>query len=67
MPAGSTSIEGVERTNAVVISNPLQRQGDRGEMKRDPNTIEVNSGRNCYNYRGFGYITQNCRNQGIID
>jgi len=67
VPAGSTSIEGVERTNAVVISNPLQGQGDRGEMKRDSNTIEVNSGRNCYSYRGFGYITQNCRNQGIID
>jgi len=67
VPAGSTSIEGVERTNAVVISNPLQGQGDRGEMKRDPNTIEVNSGRNCYSYRGFGYITQNCRNQVIID
>ena len=21
--------------------------------------------RNCYNYRGFGYLARNCRNRGI--
>jgi len=36
-PAGSTLIEGVERTNTVVVRNLLQEQGEREvKMKRDP-------------------------------
>jgi len=32
----------------------------------DPYTIEVNRrNRNCYNYRGFGYLARNYRNREI--
>ena len=31
-------------------------------------TIEVDYGnRNCYNCRGFGHLTRNCRNSGLED
>ena len=48
-------MEGVERTNIVVIRN--QGQGQRmGPLRRDSYTMEVDRGRNCYTYRGFGHM-----------
>jgi len=39
---GPTSIEGIERTNVVMVRNPLQRQGrEEGEIKRNSYTMEV--------------------------
>ena len=29
-------------------------------------TIDVDQGRNCYSYRGFGYIARNYKNWEII-
>ena len=54
-------MEGVERTNAVVV----RRQGQAmGASRKDPYAIEVDRGRNCYAYGGFGHMACHCRNQG---
>jgi len=56
VPAEPTSVEGVERTNAVVARNPLQEQEKReGGMKRDPYTMDVDRGRTCYSCEEFGH------------
>jgi len=55
-------MEGVERTNVVMVRGPGQRIG--APPRRDPYTIEVDRGRNCYGCRGFGYLAHHCRNQG---
>jgi len=44
----------------------LQEQEERKEMRRDPFAMDVDRERNCYSYRGFGHIMQNCRNQEIV-
>ena len=54
-------MEGVEKTNAVIVRG--QRQAMRAP-KRDIYAIEVDRGRNCYVYGGFGHIAHHCRNQG---
>ena len=58
---GSTPMEGVEKTNAVMV-HPNQRVG---LVQCNPYTMEVDRGnRNCYNCRGFGHLARNCRNRG---
>jgi len=55
-------MEGVERTNTVVVRNSLQgikRKG--GGMRRDPYAMDVDRERNCYSCGGFGHLAQNCR------
>ena len=62
VPTGPAPIEGAERTNTIMV-NPQQRVGF---LPRNPYTMDVDQGnRNCYTYRGFGYLARNCRNQGI--
>jgi len=40
--AGPTLMEEIERTNVVVVRNPLQKQGrEGGKMKKNPYTMEV--------------------------
>jgi len=56
-------MEGVERTNAVVVREQGQRQGI-GAPRRDPYAMEVDQGRNCYACRGFGHMACYCRNKG---
>ena len=58
---GPAPMEEVERTNAVMIRK--QRQW-MGAPKRNPYTIEVDKGRNCYACRGFGHMAWHCRNWG---
>ena len=55
-------MEGVERTNIVVVRG--QRQGAGVLPRRDPYTMEVDRGRNCYACRGFGHMARYCRNRG---
>ena len=52
---GSTLIEGVERTNAVVVKGQRQGQG-MGPLRRDPYIMEVDRRRNCYNCGRFRHI-----------
>ena len=49
---GPTLMEGVKRTNTVV-----RNQGQKiGWPRRNPYAIDIDKGRNCYAYRGFGHI-----------
>ena len=61
---GPAPMEGVERTNAVVIRG--QGQGAGIPPRRDPFAMEVDRGRNCYACGGFGHMARNCRNRGRV-
>ena len=39
------------------------QQAGTGFPIRNPYAINIDSGRNCYVYRGFGHIVQHCRNK----
>jgi len=55
-------MEGIERTNAVVVRG--SGQGAGVPPRRDPFAMEVDRGRNCYACGGFGHMAHNCRNRG---
>ena len=59
---GPAPMEGVERTNMVVVRG--QGQGTGIPPRRDPFTMEVDRGRNCYACGGFGHMACHCRNRG---
>jgi len=61
---GPAPMEGVERTNAVVIRGQGQNAGI--PPRRDPFAMEVDRGRNCYACGGFGHMARNCRNRGRV-
>ena len=58
---GPALIEGVERTNVVVIRGPGQGAGV--PLRQDPYAMEVYRGRNCYACGGFGHMVCHCRNR----
>ena len=55
-------MEGIERTNAVVVRGAGQGAGV--PPRRDPFAMEVDQGRNCYACGGFGHMAHHCRNRG---
>ena len=55
-------MEKVERTNVMVVRGQRQRIGV--PQRRNPYTIEINRGRNCYVCGGFGHIACYCKNRG---
>ena len=59
---GPTPMEGVERTNMVVVKGSGQ---GLGTPRWDPYAREMDrrENRNCYNYGGFGHLAKNCRNR----
>ena len=57
---GPAPMEGVERTNAVVIRG----QGAGVPPRRDPFAMDIDHGRNCYACRGFRHMAHHCRNRG---
>jgi len=58
---GPAPMEGVKRTNTVVIRG----QGQGIEAPRmDPYAMEVDRGRNCYACGRFGHMAHHCRNKG---
>ena len=59
---GPAPIEGIERTNVVVVRGLGQSM--EVPSKRDPYAMEIDWGRNCYACRGFGHMAHHCRNQG---
>ena len=63
---GPAPMEGVERTNAVVVRGQGAGQGMGAPLRWDPYTMEVDRGRNCYACRGFEHIARNCRNRGRV-
>ena len=61
---GPVPMEGVERTNAVVVRGQGVGQGAGIPPRRDPFAMEIDRGRNCYACGGFGHMARNCRNRG---
>jgi len=61
---GPAPMEGVERTNAVVVRGQGAEQGMGVPLRWDPYAMEIDRGRNCYACRGFGHMARNCRNRG---
>ena len=63
---GPAPMEGVERTNVVVVREAGAEIGQsRGTSSRqDPFAMEVDQGWNCYACGGFGHMARNCRNRG---
>ena len=64
---GPALMEGVERTNAVVVRGGRQGQGQNmgAPPRRDSYAMEIDRGRNCFACGGFGHMAHNCRNQGM--
>ena len=60
---GPAPMEGIERTNVVVMRG--QGQGAGVPPKRDPFAMEVDRRRNCYACGEFGHIARHCRNWGM--
>ena len=63
---GPALMEGVERTNAVVVRGSGSEIGQSAEVppRRDPFAIEVDWGRNCYACGGFRHMARHYRNWG---
>ena len=59
---GLAPMEGIERTNAVVVRGA--EQGVGVPPRRDPFAMEVDWGRNCYACGGFRHMACHCRNKG---
>jgi len=57
-------MEGVERTNAVIVRG--LGQGIGASPRRDPYTMEVDRRRNCYTCGGFGHMAHHYRNRGRV-
>ena len=62
---GPALMEGVERTNAVVLRGQETGQGAGIPPRRDPFAMEVDRGRNCFACGGFGHMARHCRNRGM--
>jgi len=61
---GPAPMEGVERTNAVVIRGSGPGQSIRAPPRQDPFAMEVDQEQNCYACGGFGHMARHCRNRG---
>ena len=61
---GPALMEGVERTNAVVVRESGQGAGQNAGVpqRRDPFAMDIDRGRNCYACGGFGHMARHCRN-----
>ena len=55
-------IEGVERTNVVVVRE--SGQGVEVPPRQNPYTMEIDRRRNCYACRRFGHMARHYRNRG---
>ena len=62
---GPALMEGVERTNVVVVRGTGEGQSGGVPPRRDPFAMDIDRGQNCYACRGFGHMAHNCRNRGI--
>jgi len=57
-------MEGVERTDAVVVRGTGGGQNGGVPPRRDPFAMDIDRGWNCYACRGFGHMACHCRNCG---
>ena len=61
---GPALMEGVERTNMVVVREQEVGLSMEVPLRWDPYTIKVDRGRNCYTCGSFEHIAHHCRNKG---
>ena len=63
---GPAPIEGVKRTNVVVVQGQRAGVGQnvRLPQRRDPFAMEIDWSRNCFACGGFGHMAHYCRNRG---
>ena len=62
---GPAPMEGVERTNTVVLRGQGMGQGAGVPPRRDPFAMEVDRGRNCFACGRFRHMARHCRNWGM--
>ena len=62
---GPAPMEGVERTNTVVLRGQGMGQGAGVPPRRDPFAMEVDRGRNCFACGRFRHMARHCRNRGM--
>jgi len=58
-------MEGVEKTNAVVMRGSGAGQSGGAPFRRDPFAMDIDRGQNCYACGGFGHMACHCRNWGM--
>ena len=63
---GPAPMEGVERTNTVVVRGQKIEPSMGAPPRWNPYAMEVDRGRNCYTCGGFGYMARHCRNRGRV-
>ena len=61
---GPALMEGIERTNVVVVRGLEVGQNEGAPPRRDPFAMDIDRGQNCYACRGFGHMACHCRNRG---
>ena len=61
---GPAPMEGVERTNTIVLRELGVGQSAVASPRWDSFAIEVDQGQNCYACRGFGHMAHHCRDRG---
>jgi len=61
---GPAPMEGVERTNAVVVRGTGEGLNGGVPPRRDPFAMDIDRGCNCYACGGFGHMARHCRNRG---
>jgi len=61
---GPALIEGVERTNTVMV-RPQQQGAGFPPKNSYAMDVDRRMNRNCYACKGFGHIAKNCRNQNM--
>jgi len=61
---GPAPMEGVERTNVMVLRGLGVGQSAGIPPRRDPFAMKIDQGRNCYACRRFGHMARHCRNWG---
>ena len=63
---GPALMEGIERTNAVVVRGTGAGGGQSMGVPQRRNlfAMDIDHGRNCYTCGGFGHMARNCRNRG---
>ena len=68
MPQQATNrpapMEGIERTNVVVVRGSGVEQSEGAPPRRDPFAKDIDRGWNCYACGGFGHMSHHCRNWG---
>jgi len=62
---GPAPMEGIKKTNAVVVRGSEVGQSGGAPPRWDPFAMDIDRGRNCYACGGFGHMTRHCKNQGM--